>query len=103
VVNGIGFEELALIEAASDSLRGGLWQGLGDGDWVMCMWLMKLCHLFKTCQLACPLLDFNHSKTTSHCNVACSECFSLEAFVFNSFKVSLSRSFNVSLANWVFK
>jgi hypothetical protein len=24
VVNGIGFEELALIEAASDSLRGGL-------------------------------------------------------------------------------
>lgn len=102
VVNGIGFEELALMEGASDSLRGRLWLGLGDGDRVMGMWSMRLCHLFKTFWLTCPLVDFNHSKTTSHCNVTCFECSSLEIFVFNSFKVSYSQSFNVSLAYWGF-
>jgi hypothetical protein len=89
VVNRIGFEELALTKGASDSLRGGLWLGLGNGDWVMGMWLMRLCHLFKTFRFACPSVDFNHSKTTSHCDVACFECSSLEILVSNSFKVSL--------------
>jgi hypothetical protein len=71
---------------------------MGIGLWACDQ--MKLCHLFKTFQLACPLVDFNYSKTTSHCNVACFECFSLEIFVFNSFKVSPSHSFNVPLTNW---
>jgi hypothetical protein len=90
VVNEIRFEELALTEGASNSLRGGLWLGLRNGDWVMGMWSMRLCHLFKTFRFTCPLVNFSQSKTTSHCNVVCFECFSLEVLVFNSFKVSHS-------------
>jgi len=90
VVNEIRSEELTLTKGASDSLRGGLWLGLRNGDWVMGMWLMRRCHLFKTFQLTCPFMNSSQSKTTSHCNVACSECFSLEVLIFNSFKVSHS-------------
>jgi hypothetical protein len=77
-----------------DSLKGGLLINLGDGDWVMGVQSMKLCHLFKTFRLACSVVDY-HSKITSHCNVACSKCFSLVTHVFNSFKVSYSWYFNV--------
>jgi hypothetical protein len=69
----------------------------------MGVWLMKICHLFETFWLACPLMDFSHSNITSHYNVACLEWFSLELHNFNSFNVSYRQIFNVSSTNWEFK
>jgi hypothetical protein len=105
VVNGIRSKESTQMEGPSNSLWGGLWLGLRlqDKVRVMGVWLMKLCHLFKTFWFACPLMDFGHSKTTSHHNVACFECFSLELHNFNSFNVSYRQIFNVSSTNWEFK
>lgn len=99
VVNEIGFEELAPMKGIIDSLGGGLLLRLGDEDWVMGVRSMRLCHLFKTFRLACPLMDFSLSKTTSHCIVACSKLSSLEAPIFNFFKVSYSQVFNISSTN----
>jgi hypothetical protein len=101
VVNGITSRESTKMEGLSNSLRGRLCLGLGlqDRVKVMGVWLMKFYHLFKTFQFACPLMDFNHSKTTSHCNVACFECFSLNIHNFNSFNVSCRQSFNISTTN----
>jgi len=90
MVNEIGLEELSPTKGVVDSLGGGLLLGLGDEDWVMGVRSIRLCHLFKTFRLACPLMDFSLSKTTSHCNVACSKLSSLEVPIFNSFKVSHS-------------
>lgn len=101
VVNGIRSRESTKMEGLSNSLRGRLCLGLGlqNRVKVMGVWLMKLCRLFKIFQFACPLMDFNHSKTTSHCNAACFECFSLEIHNFNSFNVSCRKSFNISTTN----
>ncbi len=90
MVNDIRLEEPSPTKGVVDSLGGGLLLGLGNEDWVMGVWSMKLCHLFKTFQLACPLMDVNLSKTTSHCNVACSKLSSLGVPIFNSFKASHS-------------
>lgn len=103
VVNGIGSMESTKMEGPSNSLKGGLWLGLGLQDRVMGVWLMKFCRLFKTFQLTCPLVDFSHSKTTSHYNVACFECFPFELHNFNSFNVSYRQFFIVSSTNWELK
>ncbi len=105
VVNGIRSRESTQMEGPCNSLWGGLWLGLGlqDKVRVMGVWLMKLFRLFKTFWLACPSTDFSHSKNTSHHNVACFECFSLELRNFNSFNVSYRQIFNVSSTNWEFK
>jgi hypothetical protein len=72
VVNKIGYEETTSMEVTFEPLSRRLSHGLGLGNRVRVMgvWSMKLCCLFETFQLACPLVDFSHSKTTSHYNVA---------------------------------